>query len=197
MHEVVDRCTFLEKFRVGDDRKFDVDATRLKPLGDRCANKVCRAHRDGRFVYHDRRGSQHVANLLGDLQYIAQIGGAILAWRSSYRDEKHFGLLDRLGKRRGEEQATGLMVLGDDLFEARLIDRQNALLQVIDLGLVDVDAVNPVAHLRDTGSGNQSDVAASNDGDIHSRILDSYIDTGVPRRDPFRWPLAQFFRLGR
>ena len=47
----------------------------------------------------------------------------------------------------------------DQLREPRLPDRDPALLEALDLGLVDVDAPDVVAELGEAGGGDQADVA--------------------------------------
>ena len=189
VHEIIDRSPFLEELRVRYHGEFDVDAARFETLGYRGAHQVRRADRYGRLVHHDGRRVQCVADLPSHFQDVAKVGRAVFAGWCADGNEEHLGLLHRFAQRSREMQTPGAMVLRDDLFETRLVNRQNALLEIIDLGLVDIDAVDRVAHFRDAGTGNQTDVAASDDGDVHSRILDLDIDAGVPRRDPCggRW----------
>ena len=47
----------------------------------------------------------------------------------------------------------------DELLEARLVDRDLALLQARDLGRVDVDAQHLVAGIGEAGAGDEADVA--------------------------------------
>jgi hypothetical protein len=60
-------------------------------------------------------------------------------------------------------------VLGHELGQARLVDGDLALLQALDLVGVDVDAPHLVAEVRETGRGDQADVAGSDDADGLSR----------------------------
>ena len=76
-------------------------------------------------------------------------------------DEHQVSLADRLGEIRGELQSAFAHVLGDQLFQARFVDGDPALLQCIDLASVDVDAGDVGAELGEAGAGNQTDVAGA------------------------------------
>ena len=58
-----------------------------------------------------------------------------------------------------------LAVLGDQLLEAGLVDRDLALLEALDLVGVDVDAVDLAAELREARRGDEADVAGADDAD--------------------------------
>ena len=53
----------------------------------------------------------------------------------------------------------------DELLQARLPDRDPALLEALDLRRVDVDAADVVAQLGEAGGGDQADVAGADDAD--------------------------------
>src|SRR5690606_12945632 len=76
------------------------------------------------------------------------------------------------------------VVFADDGFQPRLVDRQDALLEVGDLLLVDIDAVDRIAHLRDAGPCHEADVATPYDRDVHYRFL--VLDVVQPCRSPPR-----------
>ena len=65
-------------------------------------------------------------------------------------------------------QPLGRLTLSrDHLGEARLVDRDLAAVEPVDLGLVDVDAGHVVAAVGEAGAGDQADVAGANDCDFH------------------------------
>ena len=72
-------------------------------------------------------------------------------------------MLERIGEVGGEVQAAAVAL--DQLGEPRLPDRDAALVQALDLGLVDVDAVDVGAELGESGRGDQADVARADDAD--------------------------------
>jgi hypothetical protein len=59
----------------------------------------------------------------------------------------------------------GDAVLGDQLGQAGLVDRDLAVLQPLDLGCVDVDAPHLVVQLGKAGRGDEADVAGTDDTD--------------------------------
>src|SRR3546814_12762597 len=63
------------------------------------------------------------------------------------------------------------MVGLDHRFQARLVDRDDAVVKAVHLGLVDVHAHHPVADFGQAGSGDESDVAGSADRNAHSVLL--------------------------
>ena len=85
------------------------------------------------------------------------VGGVPTATNSSSR------ALERVGQLRREVHP--LAVLRDDLREARLVDGDLAALQAIDLVHVDVDADDLGPELRETGGGDESDVAGADHAD--------------------------------
>ena len=56
-------------------------------------------------------------------------------------------------------------MLGDQLLEAGLVDRDLAALEALDLVGVDVDAPDLVAELGEAGRGDEADVAGADDAD--------------------------------
>src|SRR3546814_3029605 len=60
------------------------------------------------------------------------------------------------------------MVGLDHRFQARLVDRDDAVVKAVHLGLVDVHAHHLVADFGQAGSGDESDVAGSEDRNAHA-----------------------------
>jgi len=77
--------------------------------------------------------------------------------------EQQARVLERVGDVRREVQALG--VLGDQLGKPRLVDRDLALAQAGDLGLVDVDAVDVGAELREARGSDEPHVAGPDHAD--------------------------------
>ena len=62
-------------------------------------------------------------------------------------------------------------VARDELGEPGLVDRDLALSKREDTRLVDIDTHDVMAEVRETGTGDQADVARSDDGDLHAGTL--------------------------
>ncbi len=62
----------------------------------------------------------------------------------------------------------------DELLETRLPDRDPALLEALDLGLVDVDAADIAAELGEAGGGDETDVSGADDADGFSLCSRSF-----------------------
>ena len=75
------------------------------------------------------------------------------------RDEHRLGVGDRGGEIGREGQALLAHVAGDEILQARLVDRHDAPAQRRDLALVEIDADGRVAEVREAGAGDEPDVA--------------------------------------
>ncbi len=67
----------------------------------------------------------------------------------------------------GEAQALGGDVAVDELLEAGLVNRDFAALQHVHLALVVIDADDVVADFREAGARDETDVAGTDDAEIH------------------------------
>ena len=77
----------------------------------------------------------------------------------AHRDEDRIRIAHGGAQISGEEQALLAHVVGDDLGEARLEDRDLAALQGRDLARVLVDAGDDMAEVGETGAGHQAHIA--------------------------------------
>jgi hypothetical protein len=50
--------------------------------------------------------------------------------------------------------------------QTRFVDRQDTLLQARNLGVVDVDAHDLIAHIGKAGTGGEANIARAYDGDV-------------------------------
>ena len=82
-------------------------------------------------------------------------------------DEHRVGVAHRVGEIGREGEAAGRDVVGHQLVEAGLVDRDLALAQARDLAGILVDADHVVAELGEAGAGHQADIARPDHGDTH------------------------------
>jgi hypothetical protein len=87
--------------------------------------------------------------------------------RRAHGDEDRIGARDRAGQVGGEGQPPGLDVLGHQQIEPRLVDRDLALVEHLDLAGVLVDADHVMAEIRKTNPGYEADIARPNHRDLH------------------------------
>ena len=102
---------------------------------------------------------------------VLEVGVAHLIAGRAHADEDHLGVGVGLGLVGGEVQAAGLVVALDQLVEARLVDRADAVLELLDLLGVHVEAGHLVADVRKAGAGDESDVAGADHGDTHRSLF--------------------------
>ncbi len=128
-----------------------------------------RAHRDG-GLHHD---GLEVRRALQRLHHRPQPGQVRVAGRRGRGVHAHvgdLGAVERLGQVEGEGQA--LLVPGDQVAQARLVDGHVAGAQQRDLLRVDVADDHPVAELGQAGAGHQTDVSGAEHGDVAFRLAD-------------------------
>ncbi len=97
---------------------------------------------------------------------MAQVGGAIAALGGLHAEEHEVGLGRGGGGAHGEAQPPPVDPLAHQLEEAQLDDRDLAAVQQLDLGGVDVGAVDAMADVSQERAGGEADVAGSDDGHI-------------------------------
>jgi hypothetical protein len=92
---------------------------------------------------------------------VSKIGGAVFVRRCSDRDEDDICMPNRAWNVGRElETTTGLIAL-HELLEARLVDRQDVLLQPFDFLVIDVGADDFISGLGNACANDQPDVARS------------------------------------
>ena len=89
-----------------------------------------------------------------------KIGIAVAATgRSADRDEDRLCVRHRCRQIRREGQPAIAHVLGDDLLQAGLVDRHDALFEPGDLGRVEIDADDVMAEIGEAGPRNEAHIA--------------------------------------
>ncbi len=96
-----------------------------------------------------------------------QIRGAILVGRGANGDELKQAVRDALSHVGGEGQPAILRVAFDQILQPRLVDGYFALLQPLNLVLIDVHAQNVITHFRKTGARYQAHVAGPENSNFH------------------------------
>ena len=98
---------------------------------------------------------------------IRQVRAAVVAHGRADSDEHD--LAEQLGPtvvRGGEPQSARCDAACEQLFQTRLVDGRDAGGEPCDLGGVEVDAYDLVAHVGETNALYESDVAGADDGDF-------------------------------
>ena len=106
----------------------------------------------------------------GDVQHVAEIGGAVLVGGRADGDEQDLAVVDGRGCIGGELQTPGRGVAFQHRLETGFVDGYFAAIQRIDLGLVDVHTDDLITHFGKAGAGDQSDVSRAKHCDVHSEF---------------------------
>jgi hypothetical protein len=104
-----------------------------------------------------------VAQVVEDALNARQVGVARVGGWSVHADEQQPSVLEHLRHVGGEVQPLG--VLGDQLGQARLVDRHLAAAQRVDLGGHDVARPDLVPELREAGGRDEANPANADDAD--------------------------------
>ena len=148
-HEVADRAAFAQEFGVAGDVEFQVRAGAAHDLGDPPAG----ADRDGRFRDHDCVAGERAGDLLGGGVDVADVGVAVAAaGRRADGDEHRFHAGDRFREIVAEAQPPSGDIVGHELIETGLVDRNPPLAERRKLRLVGFDHRDLDAEVGEAGA---------------------------------------------
>ena len=127
------------------------------------ADALARADRDG-ALHHEHDPARIGGQLVDDRPDRREVCVAGVRRRRPDGDVDELGPVDRLANVEREEQP--LAVLFEQLVQARLVDRDSAVAQRVDLRLVDVADRHVVSELREARARDQADVTSAEDCDL-------------------------------
>ena len=107
------------------------------------------------------------SDLVRHVEDVAQVGAAVLVGRRPHGAEHGLGLVETRRQFGSEVQTALADVARDHFLKAGLIDGDDALLQLVDFFLVDVDTGHFDAHLGKAGTGDETYVSRSDDRYFH------------------------------
>ena len=165
--EVLERAAFLEKLRVGADVEVEGGSACRLGAGDAAGNQLDRADRHRRLVDHHLVAVDVGPDGSRDGEDVGKVGRAVLAGRRADGVEDQRAEFDGGTGVGGEGEAALLDIAADDVLEAGLEDRHDAVGQTLDLRRVDIDAGDLVADIGEAGASHQADVTRSENGDLH------------------------------
>ena len=167
-HEVLDGCTFLQELRVAGHIEGDGDATLVEFFLNDSLDLLGGANRDGGLRDEDGVFMDVLSELSGDSKDISQIGRAIfIGWRT-YSREDHLYIIEDLGEVGSEVETVELDITFDEFLKTRLIDGHDAILELVDLLLVDIDTGDMGSHLSEACATDQAYVAGTYYCNIHN-----------------------------
>ncbi len=122
---------------------------------------------------------------------MTQVGTAVLPGRGTYCDEEHLNIIQAFRQIGGEDAACRLSHSAYKIFKTGLINRNNAVLEFVDLVFIGINTVYCCAKLGEAGAANQADIACSYNGNIHvislkveSRKSKMIKEFYMPKRSP-------------
>ena len=167
MHQVLHGKSLAQELGIADHVEFHA---RFAVAFDGLGHLVARLDRHRAFIDDDLVAGHRGGDVPRDPLQEAHVHRPVRLGRRGHGDEDHIGLLDALGRARGKREASRGHVLLHQLFETRLVDRDAALLQQLDLRRVIIHTDHLVADLGKASAGDQPDVAGPDDRQLHQRF---------------------------
>jgi hypothetical protein len=162
LHEVLDRGALAQELGVGHHRERQLAgiAPHQLALHD-LAHTIGGAHRRRALADDQCVMLQACADLARHRQHVADVGCAVPAARRAHCDELDRAVCHRRIRVGGEHQAAAPAVANDQVFEARLMERQAAAVQLRDTRRVGVHAHHVVHQLGQARRRHQADIAGA------------------------------------
>jgi hypothetical protein len=176
--EVGDRRPFAQELGIHPDAEVVTEGLAAR-VGDQRCDAVCSRSGDDHALDDDcvavlPRG-EGFAQLFRPGLNDGAVDTPVLVRRRRETDEGEVGVADRVVVG-GRAEPSGLVdVPCDESGETVLVDRRRAVVDRRDDGLVDVDVRHAVADVGETGRDGGADVAAAEDGDVHTPTVLSRI----------------------
>jgi len=168
---VGDGGAFLEKFRVGHYVKLQRAPGLFQGLVDMGGEGIAGAHGHGGFLHQDQRLLAVAGNGVTNGEHLAQVSRAIFAWRRAHGDKQYLAVFDGGFFVAGKTQALAFEVFAHQGGQPRLENTDVALLQRLDLFLVNVHADHIVADFRQNRRLHQAYITTTKYTDFHAQFL--------------------------
>ena len=165
MQKVADGGALPQKLRIAGDVKLPF--TSGQPA-DRPVDPVCRTGGNGALLHDQLVAIQHRRDGAGDFLDLGQVGVSIASGRGSHADEDHIGCAHGVLGFRGEAEAVGLQVGGQQLLQPGFMNGRHAIRQACDDIWIFVDSLDGVPQLREAHRCDQSRVSCAEDAKSHT-----------------------------
>jgi hypothetical protein len=167
-HEVRDGCAFLQELGVGNDIELQTRATGSQGFIHRGAHFVGGSHRNRRFGDHHLISRHVLTDGSRHRQHIAQIRRAIFIGRRTHSNQLQQAVSHAFLRIRREPQASGFRIALDDLVQPRLVDRNFAFPEHVDLARIDIDTQHLIARIGKARAGDQAHVTGAKNRNFHA-----------------------------
>ena len=165
MQKVADGGTLPQKLRIAGDVKLPFPSGQP---ADRPVDPVCRAGGNGALLHDQLVAIQHRRDGAGDFLDLGQVGVPIASGRGSHADEDHVGCAHGILGFRGEAEAVGLQVGGQQLLQPGFMNGRHAIRQACNDVWILVDGRDGVPQLREAHRRDQSRVSCAEEAKSHT-----------------------------
>jgi len=175
--EALDCPPLLQELRIGNQADAELGAADAL---DQASHPFGRAHRDSALDYDNRIRLKELGNLLHGRFNLGEIGLTVGVLGRAYGQEYELRSPHALRGIAGVSEAPHGQLLGDQLIEPGLVERDPPGPKVLEVRRVGLEADNPVAHLRKAGHSHQADIAQADNRDPRSGSLRCHLCSTLP-----------------
>ena len=162
IHEVIDRGTFLEKFRIAGHATSSSGCRFESTINFRVG-----ANRYGALDDHQRLGLKALGKFGDDRPHGGKVRGAVGGLRRTHGQKDQVRALHSGGQVGREVKSTLGRVANHQLAQAGFVDGNLTLIEPFDFLHIDINTTNLIAAVGKTGPRDQADVAGANNGNSH------------------------------
>ncbi|OAV72419.1 hypothetical protein Barb7_03110 [Bacteroidales bacterium Barb7] len=177
-HKVLNRRPFFEELRIGRNVKRYRNAPLVLLLSDSLLNLLSRPDGHRALRHHQQIPLHRPPDGTCHVQHILQIGTPVLIRRCSYGGEQHIHLVNHFLQPCREMQPSRPGIPADHLLQARLVNRQHALLQILYLPGINIHTADIRPHFRETSPRDQPDISGAYNRYFHQKGKSSFVSVG-------------------
>ena len=166
--KVFNGCTLFQKLRVGTDIDRQRQVTRSQLIQNFSLDLIRGPHRYRGLINNDFVFVHMLTNGFGHRENVFQICRTVFVRRSADSNNLNFGEFNGFARIGREVEATRCVILNNHRLQTRLIDGDNALLQVIDFYFINIDACHMVPNICQAGTGDQTYIPRAENSNFQS-----------------------------
>ena len=156
VHKIIERRAFAREFGATDHIKGHWLRLAMR---DNISHPITGPHRHRALVDDDQIVIHILRHRLGGHAHILEIGFTVDTARGANTDKDIFSIGQRFGIAGGKVHPPSLDIALDHFTQARLKDRDLAVLQHLNFFFTDIDKGDPIAHIGKTGATGEANIA--------------------------------------
>src|SRR5882757_8702594 len=166
LHKIIYSYSFAKEFGIGNDIEF--------PFVIFCNGGMHffgGTYRDGALINNDLIVFQDLSQAIRYPQYVFEVGGAVFSGRGREGQEYDLGVFDALFEIGSEPEAFFLQVAEEELFQARLINGDLPVGELLHFTGIYIHAYYIISSLGKTSAGDQTYITRTYYSNFHKRLF--------------------------